>query len=177
MDSSYLKFCAGKALAAALAEAENVFVPRENWRRVMRKPWLLIPAIGVIVACSACHHARIETEAKPSTITIEQPFASGWLFGLVPPKLLSTGSKCQHGLARVETQITFVNGLVRFLTLGIYTPMWIKVTCAEPGVARASTTVPDIFVGRGASEEDAARALQRAVQMALEENKPVLLQF
>jgi hypothetical protein len=143
----------------------------------MLKSWLLILAIGVFVVGSACHHARIETEAKPSTITIEQPFASGWLFGLVPPKLLSTASKCQHGLARVETQITFVNGLVRVLTLGIYTPMWIKVTCAEPVAARTLPIVPDILVGRGASEDQVAGALQRAAQMALQENRPVLVQF
>lgn len=143
----------------------------------MLKSWLLILATGVFVACSACHHARIETEAKPSTITIEQPFASGWLFGLVPPKLVSTASKCQHGIARVETQITFVNGLVRFLTLGVYTPMWIKVTCADPSAAGTLATVPDILVGRGASAEEVARALQRAAQMALKDNRPVPVQF
>ena len=143
----------------------------------MLKPTSLMLAIGAAVVCSACHHARIETAAKPSTITIEQPFASGWLYGLVPPKLVSTASKCEHGLARVETQITFVNGLVRFLTFGIYTPMWIKVTCAEPGAAPAPASVPDILVPRGASEEEAARALQRAAQMALEVNRPVLVQF
>jgi hypothetical protein len=143
----------------------------------MLKSWLLIPAIGVVAVCSACHHARIETAAKPSTITIEEPFASGWLFGLVPPKLVSTAGKCQQGIARVETQITFVNGLVRFLTLGIYTPMWIKVTCAEPGAAGTVTTAPDIVVGRGASEEEVAGALRRAAQMALEDYRPVLVKF
>lgn len=143
----------------------------------MLKSSSLMLAISVVVACSACHHARIETAAKPSTITIEQPFASGWLYGLVPPKLVSTASKCEHGLARVETQITFVNGLVRALTFGIYTPMWIKVTCAEPGTAPAPTTVPDILVRRGAGEEEVARALQRAAQMALENHRPVHVQF
>jgi hypothetical protein len=152
-------------------------VSNDIWRQAMLKSRLLILSIGAFVLCSACHHARIETEATPSTVTIEEPFASGWVFGLVPPKVLSTASKCQHGLARVETQITFVNGLVRVLTLGIYTPMWIKVTCAAPSAAGALTPVPDILVGRDASEEAAAGALQRAVQMALEENRPVFVQF
>jgi hypothetical protein len=143
---------------------------------MLKSGWLIL-AIGAFVVCTGCHHARIETEAKPSTITIEEPFASGWLFGLVPPKLVSTASKCHHGLARVETQITFVNGLVRLLTLGIYTPMWIKVTCAEPSAAQALTTVPDILVGRGANEDEVAGALRRAARMALEDNRPVLVQF
>ena len=143
---------------------------------MLKTGWLVL-AIGAFVVCTACHHARIETEAKPSTITIEEPFANGWLFGLVPPKLVSTAGRCQHGLARVETQITFVNGLARVLTLGIYTPMWIKVTCAEPSAAGALNTVPDIVVERGANEEEVEGALRRAAQMALEENRPILLQF
>jgi hypothetical protein len=134
-------------------------------------------ALALLSVCSACHHARIETEAKPSTVTIEEPFASGWIFGLVPPRLVSTASKCQHGIAKVETQISFLNGLVRCLTLGIYTPMWIKVTCAEPGSAQALTSGPDILVGSGAGDEEVAEALQRAVRMAAERGKSVLVRF
>jgi hypothetical protein len=33
------------------------------------------------------------------------------------------------GVARVETQISFLNGLVSFLTFNIFTPMDILVTC------------------------------------------------
>jgi len=32
---------------------------------------------------------------------------------------------------RVETQQSFVNQLVGFLTLGIYTPMDLRATCAQ----------------------------------------------
>jgi hypothetical protein len=39
--------------------------------------------------------------------------------------------------AKVETQLSFVNQLVSFLTLGIYTPMQIEVTCAA---ARAQSS-------------------------------------
>jgi hypothetical protein len=92
----------------------------------------LLRAIGAacLVALCACYHATVETGATPSTLVIDKSFASSWIYGLVPPETVSTSSKCPNGPAKVETQHTFVNQLVGFLTLGIYTPMQIKVTCA-----------------------------------------------
>ena len=48
----------------------------------------------------------------------------------MPPETVSTQERCPNGVAKVETQHRFVNQLVGLLTLGIYTPMQIKVTCA-----------------------------------------------
>jgi Bor protein len=48
----------------------------------------------------------------------------------VPPSTVSTAEKCPKGVAKVETQHTFLNQLVGALTLEIYTPMQIRVTCA-----------------------------------------------
>jgi hypothetical protein len=39
--------------------------------------------------------------------------------------------KCSDGTARVETQHSFGNQIAAALTLGLYTPMEITVTCAE----------------------------------------------
>jgi hypothetical protein len=92
----------------------------------------LVRALGAasLVALGACYHATVETGATPSTLVIDKGFASSWIYGLVPPETISTTSKCPKGPAKVETQHTFVNELVSFLTLGIYTPMQIRVTCA-----------------------------------------------
>src|SRR6476620_2301512 len=92
----------------------------------------LIRSFGAasLIGLAGCYHATVETGATPSTVVIDQSFASSWIYGLVPPKLVSTTSKCPAGVAKVETQHSFVNGLVGVLTLGIYTPMQIRVTCA-----------------------------------------------
>lgn len=92
---------------------------------------LAVPLV-LIATLPACYHATIETGASPSAEVVEKSFASGWIYGLVPPSTVSTAARCPNGPAKVETQLSFLNGLVRILTLGIYTPMAIKVTCAAP---------------------------------------------
>lgn len=89
-----------------------------------------ILATSALIVCAGCYHATVETGATPSTEVIEKKFASSWIYGLVPPSTISTTNRCPNGPAKVETQHSFVNQLVGFLTLGIYTPMQITVTCA-----------------------------------------------
>lgn len=98
--------------------------------------WLSVAALTA--ASAACYHATIETGATPSADVLEKSFASGWIYGLVPPSTVSAAARCPHGPAKVETKLSFVNQLVGLLTLGIYTPMQIKVTCA----AAASGAAP-----------------------------------
>jgi hypothetical protein len=85
-------------------------------------------ALAALLA--GCYHATVETGRPLSTQVVEKKFASGWVYGLVPPSTISTAEKCPDGAAKVETQLSFVNQLVSFLTLGIYTPMDIRATCA-----------------------------------------------
>jgi hypothetical protein len=82
---------------------------------------------------SGCYHATVTTGARPSATKIENHWASGWIAGLVPPSTVETMEQCPAGVAQVDTQLSFANQLVSFLTLSIYTPMDIVVTCAEDG--------------------------------------------
>jgi hypothetical protein len=95
------------------------------------------------VVCMGCYHATVETGASPSPEVIYKSFASGWIYGLVPPSTVATAARCPNGVAKVETQLSFVNQLVSFLTLGIYTPMQITVTCAVAPKTAAIIPVPD----------------------------------
>jgi hypothetical protein len=89
-------------------------------------------AVVVLLAGSAgCYHATVETGLTPSPQTVENRWASSFIFGLVPPKTISTQAKCANGVAKVETQLSFLNQLVGALTLGIYTPMDVRATCAQ----------------------------------------------
>jgi hypothetical protein len=132
---------------------------------------------GLLVAALGCYHATVETGLTPSTQTVEKSFAASWIGGLVPPSTVETASKCQHGAAKVETQLSFVNMLVGFITAGIYTPMNIKVTCAQTGRASLPTTAPAIDVGANATAEQIRNALGRAAEMSLRSGEPVYVEY
>ena len=99
------------------------------------------------VAALGCYHATVETGLTPSNQVINKSFASGWLFGLIPPSTVKAASACPSGVARIETQLSFVNQLVGWLTAYIYTPMQITVTCAQGGRSSLEPGSAEIRVG------------------------------
>jgi hypothetical protein len=137
---------------------------------------LKLAATALLVTLPACYHATIETGLPASPQVIEKPFASGWIYGLVPPSPVKAMSQCPNGVSKVETQLSFVNQLVNFLTLGIYTPMSIKVTCASSGRS-AAPGAPEIKVGDGATSDEIIDAFRRAADAAVETHGPVYVRF
>jgi hypothetical protein len=86
----------------------------------------------LLLLCAGCYHASVETGMKPGANKIEKDWAASWVFGLVPPETIEAQSKCTTGVSKVETQHSFLNSLVGILTIGIYTPIDITVTCGPP---------------------------------------------
>ena len=138
---------------------------------------LKLSVAGLLIAALACYHATVDTGLKPSAQVVEKSFAAGWIFGLVPPSTVSTASKCPHGAAKIETQLSFVNQLVAFLTFDIFTPMSIKVTCAEAGRASISPTAPTIDVGTNATADQIRDAISRAAGLSLRTGQPVYVEY
>jgi Bor protein len=122
----------------------------------------------------ACYHATIETGLTPSTEVLEQSFASSWIYGLVPPKTVSATSRCPEGVAKVETQHSFVNQLVGLLTLGIYTPMHIRVTCAQRSAATSGAILDVPMTTNEAAIRD---AFGSAADIAAANDQPVMVRF
>ncbi len=127
----------------------------------------------VLFSSMACYHAIITTGRAESSTIIEKPWASSFVFGLVPPDPLEVSNECKSGVAKVETQHSFLNALVAFLTFQIYTPMDIKVTCAGPGMApKTSMLTPS-------EPTDAARQqiMNDAYEIARRTGQPVFVRF
>lgn len=91
--------------------------------------------VVLLLLSAGCYHASIETGMKPGSDRIEKEWANSFIFGLVPPDPVDAKSKCTSGVSKVETQHSFLNALVAFFTLQIYTPMDITVTCASGGTS------------------------------------------
>jgi hypothetical protein len=131
----------------------------------------------IALGATGCYHATVETGLTPSSEVIEESFASAWIYGLVPPSTISAQAKCKHGVAKVETHLSFVNQLVGIITLGIYTPMNIKVTCAAAGTSMIEGRNPDLVVEENATEAEVQAAFARAADRAVAENRPIYVKY
>jgi hypothetical protein len=134
-----------------------------------------VAMLGVLVVLGGCYHATVTTGAPPSDEVIRKGFASGWVFGLVPPSTVETASQCASGVAQVETQLSFVNQLVGMLTLGIYTPMEIKVTCAAAASASAGGEAEVLHVSASAPTDVIRSVLGAAAAASQAAGEPVLV--
>lgn len=100
----------------------------------MRRGMRAVSAL-LVLALAGCYHATIDTGLQPSGQKVEKKWAHSFLYGLVPPSTVETSSKCPNGVARVETQLSFLNQVAAILTASLYTPMKIEVQCAAAGTA------------------------------------------
>jgi hypothetical protein len=122
----------------------------------MRK---ILMSLAFLFLLTSCYHATVTTGLRPSTVKIEDKWANAWIYGLVPPSAVETMEQCPAGVAQVDTQLSFLNQLVNFLTIGIYTPMEIVVTCADD-----RTEIPE------ATSEEEAKSL-------IKSGEPFLIRF
>ncbi|MDR8393165.1 Bor family protein [Aliifodinibius sp. S!AR15-10] len=136
---------------------------------LLKSTLLLVLIIGI----SGCYNAKVTTGLEPSAKEYEQSFASSWIYGLVPPKTVEAAEQCNNGVAMVETKLSFVNMLVGNLTLGIYTPMHITVTCATSSASKQINQSKDNVLTRKA--DDIKQDIQRASKKAVETQKTVYL--
>ncbi len=126
-----------------------------------------------LVSSMACYHAIINTGRSESSTIIEKQWASSFVFGLVPPDPLDVSSQCKGGVAKVETQHSFLNALVAFLTIDIYTPIDIKVTCAGAGMAPKTSMIAPSDDTPAAQRQAMAQAVDRAERSG----EPVFVRF
>lgn len=133
----------------------------------------------LIFALTSCYHAQITTDKQPSNNVIEKPWAHSFVFGLVPPSEVATASECPNGVAKVETKISFLNGLVSGITFNLYTPMHITVTCAAGSGMSAveEDSEEKVTVSKKSDKEKVIDAIHQASIKAAKTDKPVFVKF
>ena len=137
----------------------------------MRYTLLLV----LLIAASGCYHASVNTGQAPNGVEINRPWALSFVYGLVPPPTVETMEGCPNGVAMVETEISFLNGLVSSLTGGLVTPMHIKVSCA--GSTAALDAPAEIEVATGSDLSDVQSAFGEAADRTARSGDPVYVQF
>lgn len=122
---------------------------------------------------TACYHQVVDTGLPAGETRIAKPWTSTWIFGLVPATPIDVRSQCPNGVAIVDTQMSFVNGLVGAITLGIYTPLSVTVTCSGAGAA-AGPAVREIRADVSSPDAMAA-AFESAARLSRDSGQPVAL--
>ncbi len=140
----------------------------------MKKIAILL--FGLTFFLTGCYHARITTGLEASDEVYEQKWAAGFIAGLVPPDLVRAEQHCTNGVAVVETRLSFMNQFVTFLSMGIYSPMEIRVTCAAATAENVSAK-NSIELAKNSSDEVVRKAFGKAAELSAKSETPVYVNF
>lgn len=142
---------------------------KNRWRSVV---------LGALVLTSttACFRQVVQTGRAPSQTVVKKNWVSTWIFGLVPATPIDARAQCPSGVATVETQTSFANGLLGMLTLGIWGPQTVTITCAA-GTAALPAGTEVITVAASATDAQVREVLQQAAARAAELDRAVAVQF
>jgi hypothetical protein len=133
--------------------------------------------IAIAVLLTGCYHAQVTTGLEPSDEVYEDKWAAGFIHGLVPPDIVEAEHRCPNGVARVETQLSFMNQFVTILSFGIYSPMQITVTCAAASASAGTGADQTFTADRNASNEAKLKTIEEAVHRSAELAQPVYIEF
>lgn len=95
-------------------------------------------AVSAFVLTTGCYHQVVNTGLPASSTVVQRSFHPTWIFGLVQAQPIDVRQQCPNGIALAGTRMTFLNGLVGALTLGIFTPHEVTITCASGSGADAA---------------------------------------
>ncbi len=141
----------------------------------MKKLNITLALLFIVFVFSGCYHAQVTTDQEPSAQVYEETMAHGFLFGLVPPSIVRAQDECPNGVARVETKISFINGLLSSITFGIYTPMHITVTCASESAEILTEQDKLYTINQDDTDEAISNMLSKATEESLKDNQPFYL--
>ena len=97
------------------------------------KKMLLATALALFI--TGCAQQTFTVQNKPAAVAPKgnhhPSFLRFWNSGRRKLSMQPKFVAAQEMLLKTETQQTFVNGLLGFITLGIYTPLEARVYCSQ----------------------------------------------
>ena len=94
------------------------------------KKMLLATALALLI--TGCAQQTFTVQNKPAAVAPETITHHFFVSG-IGQKAVDAAKICggAENVVKTETQQTFVNGLLGFITLGIYTPLEARVYCSQ----------------------------------------------
>ena len=95
------------------------------------KKMLLATALALLI--TGCAQQTFTVQNKPAAVAPKETITHHFFVSGVGRRKLSCSQICggAENVVKTETQQTFVNGLLGFITLGIYTPLEARVYCSQ----------------------------------------------
>ena len=96
------------------------------------KKMLLVTALALLI--TGCAQQTFTVQNKPAAVAPKETITHHFFVSELGRRKLSMQPKFCGGaenVVKTETQQTFVNGLLGFITLGIYTPLEARVYCSQ----------------------------------------------
>ena len=92
---------------------------------------LLATALALLI--TGCAQQTFTVQNKPAAVAQGSHHPSFLRFWIGQKKTVDAAKICggAENVVKTETQQTFVNGLLGFITLGIYTPLEARVYCSQ----------------------------------------------
>ena len=140
----------------------------------MRMKGVCIAAAAI--GLSACFHQVVQTGLPAGTTVVDKEFVATWLWGIIPAADLDVRQQCPGGVATIETEQSFMNSLVGLITLGIYTPQHVRVTCSSRS-ASLSRGATELVAPASASPAELNTFVERAIEESATNHAPVVLRF
>ena len=138
----------------------------------------LLPAL--LASCflfTGCYQAQMVTGQEASDTVVQDNWAPAYLYGLVAAEM-DVSAECTNGIAVAEREMSFLNMLVSALTIGIYSPQTISVTCADGMQSASALSGPRLFsLPPDASPAQLQEVLRHAAAEAVRTQRPVHVQW
>ena len=95
------------------------------------KKMLLATALALLI--TGCAQQTFTVQNKPAAVAQRNHHHHFFVSGIGQKKTVDAAKICggAENVVKTETQQTFVNGLLGFITLGIYTPLEARVYCSQ----------------------------------------------
>ncbi|HXB25937.1 MAG TPA: hypothetical protein VNV25_14495 [Gemmatimonadaceae bacterium] len=129
-------------------------------------------AIALLLSVISITSAQAQDSTSMSArVTAAKQWATTFVYGVVPATVAQAAAQCQDGLAKVRRGQTPANTLVSIVTIGMFNPITILVTCALP------SEKPAIDVPADATLDERRNAMADAVDESLKTHRPVVVRY
>jgi len=87
--------------------------------------------VGALLTATGCYNVTYMSKTRmPSAVQHEENL-NFFFFGLAGERDVQAGQMCPNGIAKIHNQQTFLDMFLFVITIGIYTPRTVTVTCAQ----------------------------------------------